>query len=52
MKCGVQQIITNIYVTYVQKDFKIWTLIEQLLTNYKIVTKVPQISHIHNNHNF
>ena len=37
---------------HVQKDFKIRTLIKQLLTKYQIFTKLPQISHIHNNRNF
>ena len=39
-------------VTYVQKDFQIWTLIKPLLTKYQIFMKLPQISHIHENHNF
>ena len=39
--------ITIICVTYVQKDFKILTLIKQLLTKYQIFTKLPQISHSH-----
>ena len=43
MKCGVQQIITIICVTYVPKDFKIQTVIKQLLTTYQIFTKLPQI---------
>ena len=50
-KCGVRQIITMIRVTHVQKDFKIQTLIKQLLTKYQIFMKLPQISHIHKNHN-
>ena len=29
-----------------QKDFQIQTLMKQLLTNYQILTKLPQISHI------
>ena len=33
-----------------QKDFKIQTLIRQLLTKYKIFLKLPQNSHIHKNH--
>ena len=32
MKCGVLQIIAIKCVTYVQKDFKIQTLIKELLT--------------------
>ena len=43
------QIITIICVTYVQKNFQIQTLIEQLLTKYQIFTKLPQISHLHKN---
>ena len=43
MKCGVRQIITIICVTYVQKNFKIRTLIKQLLTKYQFLTKLPQI---------
>ena len=35
-----------------QKNFKIRTLIKQLLTRYQFLTKLPQISHIHKNHNF
>ena len=51
-KCGVRQIITIICVTYVHKDFKIQTFMKQLSTEYQIFTKLPQISHIHKNHNF
>ena len=51
MNCGVWQIITFVRVTYEQKDFKIGTLIKQLLTKYQKFTKLPQISHIHKNHN-
>ena len=47
MKCGVQQKITIKCVTYVQKDFKIQTLIKQLLIKNQIFMKLPQISHIH-----
>ena len=36
----------------VQKDFTIRNLIKQLLTKYHFFTKLPQISHIHNNRNF
>ena len=32
MKCGVLHLITFIFVTYVQKDFKIQILIKQVLT--------------------
>ena len=35
-----------------QKNFKIWTLIQQLFTNNQIFKKLPQISHIHKNYNF
>ena len=52
MTCGVRQILTIICVTYVQKNFKIRTLIKQLLTKYEFLTKLPQISYIHKNHNF
>ena len=48
----MRQIITMIRVTHVQKDFKIQTLIKHLLIKYQIFMKLPQISHIHNNHNF
>ena len=52
-KYGVRQIITIICVTYVQKNFKIRTLIKQLSTKYQFLMKLPQISHnIHKNHNF
>ena len=34
-------------VTYVQKNFRIRTLIKQLFTKYQILTKLPQISHFH-----
>ena len=46
--------ITIICVTYVQKNFKIRTWIKQLFTNlkYQFLTKLPQISHFHKNHNF
>ena len=37
---------------YVQKNFKIRTLIKQLFTKYQILTRLPRISHIHKNHNF
>ena len=50
MKCGVLQTSTIICITYVQKEFKICTLIKQLLAKYKIYKKLPQISHIHKNH--
>ena len=50
-KRGVWQIITIICVTYVQKDFKIRTLIKLLLTEYQICTKLSQISHSHKNPN-
>ena len=36
----------------VQKNFKIRTLIKHLFTKYKFLTKLPQIPHIHKNHNF
>ena len=52
MKYGLWKIITVICVTYVQKDFKIRTLIKQLLTKYRFFTKLAQISHIRTNHNF
>ena len=35
-----------------QKTIKIRTLIKQLFTKYQFSTKLPQISHIHKNHNF
>ena len=38
---------TIICVTYVQKNFEIQTFIKQLLTKYQILTKLPEISHIH-----
>ena len=50
-KYCVRKIITAIWVTYVQKDFEIRTLIKQLLTKYHFFTKLPQISHIHKNRN-
>ena len=36
---------------YVLKDFKIQTLIKQLMAKYPFFKKLPQISHIHKNHN-
>ena len=35
-----------------QKNLKIRTLIKQLFTKYKFLTKLPQISHIYKNHKF
>ena len=35
-----------------RKNFKIRTLIKQLFTKYQFLMKLPQISHIHKNHNF
>ena len=52
MKYDARQIITIICVTYVQKNFEIWTLIKHLFTKYQFLTKLPQIWHIHNNHIF
>ena len=52
MKCGVRQIITILCVTYVQKNFQIQTLMKQLFTKYQFLQKLPQILHIHKNHNF
>ena len=52
MKYGVWKIITVICVTYMQKDFKIQTLIRQISTKYQFFKKLPQISHIHKNYNF
>ena len=46
-KYGVLQKITTKCVTYAQKDVKIRTIMKQLLTNYQIFAKLPQISHIH-----
>ena len=52
MKC-VHQIITIMCVTYVQKNFKIQTLIiSSYLQNINFLTKLPQISHIQKYHNF
>ena len=51
-KCCVLQIITIIWVIYVQNDFLFQTLIIQLMTKYQIFKKLPQILHIHKNHNF
>ena len=48
----MRQIFTIIWVTYAQKNFKIQTLIKQLLTKYQIFTKLPKISYIHKNHIF
>ena len=42
-------LITIICVTHVQKDFKIRTLIKQILTKYQISTKLPQILPTHKN---
>ena len=42
-KYGMQKIITVICVTYVQKYFKIRTLIKRLLAKYQFFTKSPQI---------
>ena len=50
-KCSVRQIITIICVTYVQKNFKIRTLIRKLFTKYHFLTKLPQISHYSQSHN-
>ena len=52
MKYGLRKTITIICVKYVQKDFYIQTLIKELLTKYRIFTKLPQISYIRKNHNF
>ena len=41
-KYGVLQIITILCVTYVQKDFKIWTLIKQLLANINFSRNFPK----------
>ena len=38
----MRQIITIIYVTYVQKNFYIRTLHKQLFTKYQILTKLPK----------
>ena len=35
-----------------QKNFSSHTLIKKLFTKYQILTKLPQISHIHKNCNF
>ena len=35
-----------------QKDFKIWILVKQLLKKYQMFTKLLQIKHIHKNRNF
>ena len=40
MKCGVLQVITMICVTCVQRDFKIQTLIKQLLTKYHFFQEI------------
>ena len=50
----MRQVITIICVTYVyvQKNFKIRTLIKQLFTQYEFLPKLTKISHIHKNHNF
>ena len=50
--CGLRQIIAIICFTYVQQEFSIRTLMKQLLKNYQIFTKMPQISHIHKNRHF
>ena len=47
-----QKLQLHMSVTYVQKDLKIQTLIKQLLTNYQIFKKLPQISHIRKSHIF
>ena len=39
-------------VAYVQKNFYIQIFINQSLTKYHILMKLPQISHIHKNHIF
>ena len=51
-KYSVRKIITVVFVTYVQKDLWIRTLIQQLLTKYQFFTKLPKISHIHKNRIF
>ena len=45
MWCVADNHTYNICVTYVQKNFQIQTLIQQLLTKHKIFTKLPQSSH-------
>ena len=35
-----------------KRTLKIQTLIKQLFTKYQFLTELPQISHIHKNHNF
>ena len=42
----------KLYVTHVQKNFKIRATIKQLLTKYQIFTILPQISHFHKYCNF
>ena len=51
-KYGMRKIIRVICAICVQKDFKIRTLIKQLLTKYQFFMKLPQISHIRKNDNF
>ena len=47
MKCDVPQKIIIKFVTHVQKDFKIQSLIQQLLTKYQIFKKWTKISQTH-----
>ena len=42
----MEYIITVIWITFVQKNFQIWTFISQLLIKYRFLKKSPQISHI------
>ena len=51
-KCYEGWLITNIWVTFVKKDFKIQTLIKQLLTKHQFFMKLPQITHNHKICNF
>ena len=51
-ECGVQQVVTIVWVTYVQKGFLVRIWMMELLTKNQIFSKLPQITHIYKNRNF